>query len=90
MPIIAKALPRGQKKSREEVLKIALASYEDFKNLPAEERTKTMLEYEDFCTKTTRGIRSEAKSRSQEVDQVSRRLSADVSIPLLYIGLLSY
>lgn len=78
--IIASDLPKGQKKSRAEVLEIARASYDDFKNLPAEERTKAMVQYEEFRTLSTRGIRREAKSRSQEVDQVSRRVTKDVSL----------
>lgn len=71
-------------------MEIAKASYEDFKNSPAAEQTKVMLEFEEFRTKSTKGVRSEAKSRSQEVDQVSKRVSNDVSVSLLSIEHLSH
>lgn len=69
------ALPKGQKKSAAEIRKIAKQTYQEWKDLPAEERSKTMSEFEGTRTKAKVVVRSEPKMRNQEV----QRIQSDVS-----------
>lgn len=70
------ALPKGQKKSAAEIRKIAKQTYQEWKDLPAEERSKTLSEFEDTRTKARAVVRSEPKMRNEE----ARQVQSDVSL----------